>query len=151
MESQNARFGMKYHLMRTMDVKMMIVDVTRRKTDANDIYLSYWVAFLCIIDKVDLADPVLCNAILRSFEFQTKIRLITFSWRITKVLWYLTFLFLVTTPSLAINTQISSSDVWIFIHSQINNNKFPSWLQILGSVNNWCLFYWSAKWYLKNM
>ena len=41
MESQNARFGMKYHLMRTMDVKMMIVDVTRRKTDANDIYLSY--------------------------------------------------------------------------------------------------------------
>jgi hypothetical protein len=44
--------------MRTTDVNMTMVDVMMRKTDANVIYFSYLVALRCIIDKVDLADPV---------------------------------------------------------------------------------------------
>jgi len=62
--SQNARFGIKYHLIRTTDVKITIVDVMIRNTDAKEMYFSYLVALRCIIDKVDFADPVRNNAIL---------------------------------------------------------------------------------------
>ena len=56
---------MKYHLIRTTDVKITIVDVMMRNTDANEMYLSYLVALLCIIDKVDFADPVRNNGIVK--------------------------------------------------------------------------------------
>jgi len=56
---------MKYHFIRTTDVKMTIVDVIMRNTDANEMYLSYLVALLCIIDKVDFADPVRNNGIVK--------------------------------------------------------------------------------------
>ena len=55
---------MKYHLIKTTDVKITIVDVMIRNTDANDMYFSYLVALRCIIDKVDFAEPVRNNAIL---------------------------------------------------------------------------------------
>ena len=55
---------MKYHLINTTDVKITIVDVMIRNTDANDMYFSYLVALRCIIDKVDFAEPVRNNAIL---------------------------------------------------------------------------------------
>jgi len=48
-------------------VKMTMVDVMIRKTDAKEIYFSYRVAFLCIIDKVDFADPVRSNTMVQSF------------------------------------------------------------------------------------
>ena len=44
---------------------MTIVDVIMRNTDANEMYLSYLVALLCIIDKVDFADPVRNNGIVK--------------------------------------------------------------------------------------
>ena len=50
--------------MRTTDVKITMVDVMMRNTDANVIYFSYLVALRCIIDKVDFEDPVRINAIL---------------------------------------------------------------------------------------
>ena len=52
--------------MRITEVKITMVDVMMRKTDANEMYFSYLVARRCIIDKVDFADPVRNNAILKA-------------------------------------------------------------------------------------
>ena len=52
-------------------MKMMIVDVMNRKVDDIDIYLSYLVGHLCIVDIVDLEDPVVISTIL-GFNVSTK-------------------------------------------------------------------------------
>ena len=49
-------------------MKITMVDVMIRKTDDNDMYFSYLVALRCIFDKVDVADPVRNNAILKSWN-----------------------------------------------------------------------------------
>ena len=48
---------MKYHFIRMMDVKMIIVDATRSNIDDNVICFSYLVARLCMVERVDLVDP----------------------------------------------------------------------------------------------
>ena len=49
-------------------MKITIVDVMIRKTDAKDMYFSYRVALRCIIDKVDFADPVRSNAMFQTLD-----------------------------------------------------------------------------------
>ena len=55
---------MKYHFIRMMDVKMIIVDATRSNIDDNVICFSYLVARLCMVERVDLVDPERIKLIL---------------------------------------------------------------------------------------
>ena len=55
---------MKYHFIRMIDVKMIIVDATRSNIDDNVICFSYLVARLCMVERVDLVDPERIKLIL---------------------------------------------------------------------------------------